>query len=191
MKRAMRAKNRNVIHETPEVYFGSSMREFVEAEISKKSWIYKVIAGEKEQDQVIFRDDEYLVLPDTEATNEPGILNWMVIFTDTTLTSMRALKGHHIKLLETIKSKIISLIPAEFDPPMIYFHYPPSVWQLHLHVAAPCDILRTTNSMQKVCFLEDVMSNLTIDPEYYAKATLSYVLPTGHEISVINGVRNE
>jgi m7GpppX diphosphatase len=191
MKRAMRAKNRSVIHETPEVFFGDAMRDFVEAEINRKSWIYKVIAGEKEQDQVIFKCNEYLVLPDTEATNEPGILNWMVIFTDTALTSMRSLRGHHLPLLQKIKDKIACLMPQEFDQPMTYFHYPPSVWQLHLHVAAPCDILRTTNSMQKVCFLEDVMSNLQIDPEYYAKATLSYVLPAGHEISAINGVRNE
>jgi hypothetical protein len=37
--------------------------------------------------------------------------------------------------------------------------------------------------MQKVCFLEDVISNLEIDPDYYAKATLSYVMPTTHELS--------
>ncbi len=191
MKRAVRAKNRSVIHETPEVFFGLAMSDFVEQEINRKSWIYKVIAGDKEQDQVIFKCDQFLVLPDTEAINEPGMLNWMVIFTDTALTSMRSLREQHLELLDSVKDKVSCLMPPEFEQPMIYFHYPPSVWQLHLHVVAPCDILRTSNSMQKICYLEDVMSNRKIDHDYYAKATLSYVLPAAHEISLINGVRNE
>jgi hypothetical protein len=56
------------------------------------------------------------------------------------------------------------------------------VWQLHLHVASPCDVLRTTNDMQKVQFLDDVVSNLQIDSDYYRKATMTYVLPVGHDL---------
>lgn len=187
MKRALRARNRCLVHETPVAFEGSAMQEFIESEINRKPWIYKIIGGEKEQEDVIYKCDDYLILPDTEAVNEPGILNWMVIFTDRSLTSMRSLRGKHLELMAEVKEKVSSILPPEFDSPMIYFHYPPSVWQLHLHVAAPCDVLRTTNSMQKVCFLEDVISNLVVDPEYYAKATLSYILPANHEISVMHG----
>jgi len=190
MKRALRAKNRNLIHETPAAYESPQMREFIKTEILKKPWIYKIISGEKEQDQVIYRSEDFIVLPDTEALNEASILNWMVIFTDTALASMRSLRGHHIPLLREVKEKLLELMPQEFEAPMIYFHYPPSVWQLHLHVAAPCDTLRTTNSMQKVCFLEDVLSNLHIDPDYYLKATATFILPAAHELSLINAQLN-
>jgi Scavenger mRNA decapping enzyme C-term binding len=185
MKRVMRVRSRQVVHETARMYGSVAMREFVCAEIARKQWIYKIITGERESEAVIFQNESFMVLPDTEAPNEMGLLNWMVIFKDADLMSMRSLRGSHVCLLKEIIAKIRELLPAELDSPMVYFHYPPSVWQLHLHVAAPCDMLRTTNSMQKVCFVEDVVSNLEIDPDYYAKVTLSYVMPSTHELSVL------
>lgn len=187
MKRTARARTRNLIHEAPPVFNSPQVQEFIQSEIIKKQWIYKIISGEKEQDQILFKCGDYIILPDTEALNEPGILNWMVIFTDPSLTSMRSLRGEHVPMLETVKTKIAELLPSGFDAPMVYFHYPPSVWQLHLHVAAPCDILRTTNSMQKVSFLEDVISHLRVDPDFYAKATITFILPSTHELSLISG----
>jgi m7GpppX diphosphatase len=185
MKRVQRVRNRQVIHETPGFHQSQAMQDFIQSEIARKQWIYKIITGEKESDAVLFENGEYMILPDTEAPNEMGLLNWMVVFKDTKLESMRSLRGEHVGLLEDVLRRVRELMPLDFDAPMVYFHYPPSVWQLHLHVAAPCDMLRTTNSMQKVCFVEDVLSNLKIDPDYYGKATLSYVMPTTHELSLL------
>jgi m7GpppX diphosphatase len=183
MKRVLRARSRQIIHETPRLHASDAMQSFIQSEIARKQWIYKIITGEKESDAVLFQNDDFIVLPDTEAPNELGLLNWMVIFKNTNLVSMRSLRRQHVALLGDALHKIRELLPADVESPMVYFHYPPSVWQLHLHVAAPCDMLRTTNSMQKVCFVEDVLSNLEIDPDYYAKVTLSYVMPSTHELS--------
>lgn len=182
MKRAGRGRPRTIIHETPAAFQSPMVQDFIDSEIARKQWIYKIISGEREQEMIIFRCNEFLVIPDSETTNESGVINWLVIFKDVGLKSMRSLNGKHIPLLIAINDKLKSLVPAHVGTPMIYFHYPPSVWQLHLHVAAPCDILRTTNSMQKVCFLQDVISNLTIDSDYYNKATVTYILPTTHEL---------
>ena len=184
--RAARIRTRNVIHETATSYNSLLMQDFIQSEILKKQWIYKIIAGEKEQEHVVYQCDDFVILPDSENADDPSVLNWMVIFTDTSLLSMRSIRGDHIGMLKSIKSKISELMPPEFESPMLYFHYPPSVWQLHLHVAAPCDMLRTTNSMQKVCFLEDVISNISIDSEYYAKATMTYILPSNHELTQLH-----
>lgn len=183
MKRVMRVRSRQVVHESARMYDSDAMHEFICSEIARKQWIYKIITGERESEAVVFQNEHFMVLPDTEAPNEMGLLNWMVIFKDAGLVSMRSLRGEHVCLLREIIAKVRDLLPAELETPMVYFHYPPSVWQLHLHVAAPCDMLRTTNSMQKVYFVEDVLSNLEIDPDYYAKVTLSYVMPTTHELS--------
>lgn len=182
MKRAFRVKTKTVIHETPHIHFGDSMQRFIQNEIQKKNWIYKIISGDKEQDQVIFRNEHFVILPDTEYLQDAPILNWMIIFNDLSLTSIRSLEGKHIELLSSIFSSLMNVLPCDQDVPMIYFHYPPSVWQLHLHVAAPCDNLRTTNSMQKVYFLEDVISNLKIDSNFYKKNSMTYILPSSHEI---------
>ena len=54
---------------------------------------------------------------------------------------------------------------------MAYVHYPPSVYQLHVHFSFPygqyChrDAYRVHN-------LASIINNLEIDPEYYLKATL-------------------
>ena len=181
--RAIRARARNLIHETAAAYRSEPMQDFIRGEIAKKQWIYQIINGEKEQETILHRCDQFIILPDTDAFNDEGVLNWIVIFTDTSLSSMRCLRGEHVPVLQAIKERVADLVPAQFASPMIYFHYPPSVWQLHLHVAAPCDALRTTNSMQKVCFLEDVMCNLRIDSDYYAKATMTYILPSNHELT--------
>jgi hypothetical protein len=184
--RITRSRARNVIHETATSFLDTPMQDFIQAEIAKKQWIYKIIAGEKESEHVIHRSCDFIVIPDSESPDDPGILNWMVIFTNQGLTSMRHLRGKHVELLRSIKAKVAALLPTEFDSPMLYFHYPPSVWQLHLHVAAPCDVLRTTNSMQKVCFLEDVISNLSIDSDYYKKATMTFILPSNHELTQLH-----
>jgi len=185
--RVVRARSRNIIHETAEAYSSEAMQEFIRAEIAKKQWIYRIIDGEKEQESVLHRCSDFVILPDTDAFNDEAVLNWIVIFTDTSLISLRCLRGEHVPVLQAIQAKVDELIPPQFAHPMIYFHYPPSVWQLHLHVVAPCDALRTTNSMQKVCFLEDVICNLRIDSDYYAKATMTFILPANHDLTHLHG----
>jgi Scavenger mRNA decapping enzyme C-term binding len=185
MKRHLRLKNKCIVHET-EVFFDSvPYKSFIENEINKKQWIYKIINGEKEQDQIIYRDESLMILPDLETRDDASILNWIVIFTEKDLTSLRMLNASHIELLEATEKIVKRLLPTDFQDAMLYFHYPPSVWQLHLHVSAPCNVLRTTNSMQKVYFLRDVISALKLNSEFLKKATLSYVLPHNHELCVL------
>ena len=158
------------------------MQEFIKTEIEKKQWVYRVLDGQKESENVIFNNDDFMVLPDSEGIDEPSVLNWILIFKDTKLLSMRNLRGEHLPMLRSVNDIIAGLLPPEFSRPMLYFHHPASVYQLHLHCTAPNDTLRTTSSMQRVVFLQDIISNLTIDPDFYAKATMTYVLPASHEI---------
>ena len=96
------------------------------------------------------------------------------------------MRGQHIPMLKSVKETVASLLPPEFTSPMLYWHYVPSTWQAHLHVCAPCDILRTTSSMQRVQFLDDVISNLSIDSDFYKKATITYILQSSHELSQLH-----
>ena len=184
--RLTRARPRNIVVETAADYADSKMQEFIQSEIAKKTWIYGIIEGFKEADKVIYRNSDFIVLPDIEGVDDPGILNWMIILTDKKLLTLRELKGEHIPMLKSIRDVVSSLLPREFSSPMLYWHYPPSTYQNHVHVAAPCDMLRTTSSMQRVHFLDDVISNLSIDSDFYQKATLTYILPSSHEITQLH-----
>ena len=86
--RITRNRARNIIVETASAYADAPMQEFIQSEILKKQWIYGIIEGVKEVDRVIFRNSDFIVLPDSENVDEPGVLNWVIIFVDMTLKSM-------------------------------------------------------------------------------------------------------
>jgi len=180
-RREVRCRTKKVIHETPSMYYSKRTQEFIESEILKKQWIYHIINGERERDKIIFQCSDYIIIPDTEIVKTmSSSLNCLIIFTDKNLRSIRSLAGSHVPLLKSIVDRV-SLMASDKKTPMMYFHYPPSVWQLHLHVTAVSDGLYTTNSMQKVVFIQDVLSNLNIDPEFYNKATISYILTNSND----------
>lgn len=172
---------RVVVRETPDTFFGEKMQKWIEGEIERKQWIYRVIDGKQEEDAVILNTEHYMILPDIAIASDGKAVHWLVIFKDLSLLSIRYLDGSHLPLLKDVRAKLIEKFPNS-DGLMMYFHYPPSVWQLHLHVSNSCDTLRTTNDMQKVCFLDDVISALTIDPNFYRKADITFVLPATHEL---------
>jgi len=201
-------RHRSLVRETAAMFLGAE--PFIQREIARKTWIYDIIEGRRESEHVFFNNDQFVILPDSDSQQPPllpitpittsttntntssssprvSILHWLSIFKDLSLRSIRDLRGHggpdgtgHLSALRQLRGMLHELFPLQDT--MMYFHYPPSVWQLHLHIAHPCDQLRTTNEMQKVHFLDDVILNLQIDPEYYAKATITYVLSSNHDL---------
>jgi m7GpppX diphosphatase len=166
-----------------------------------KQWIASIIAGEQEREQVVLRTDEFVLLPDTERVNrywrappvpgKPGAshqhhhhharpplrmtLNWLAIVHDMRVRTMRDLRGEHLPMLRRLLSSSLQAVETHTGIPaaqvMAYVHYPPSVYQLHVHFSFPygqyCH--RDTYRMHSV---ETIINNLEIDPDYYAKATL-------------------
>jgi m7GpppX diphosphatase len=57
------------------------------------------------------------------------------------------------------------------DQVMAYVHYPPSVYQLHVHFSYPYGQFCHRDAY-RVHSLETIINNLEIDSDYYAKATL-------------------
>jgi hypothetical protein len=78
-------------------------------------------------------------------------------------------------MLRDMLSKCLDSIEQETDIPreqvMAYVHYPPSVYQLHVHFAFPYGQYGQKDSY-RIHSLQSIITNLEIDPEYYTKATL-------------------
>lgn len=57
--------------ETPEMHAAQSMARFIEQEVGRpsKQWICSIIEGNQEQDEVVHRTEDYVLLPDTERAN--------------------------------------------------------------------------------------------------------------------------
>jgi hypothetical protein len=180
-----------------------------------KQWIYHVIAGRQEKDQVVLRTDDFILLPDTERVNRYGhppphpyatrhckrhhvasvggggaysrqpfgdgkqTLNWLAILTDPTLKTLRDLRGHHVPVLNTMLHECMEAIEKHTgikrEQVMAYVHYPPSVYQLHVHFSYPYGQYSHRDAY-RVHSLQSIIGNLGIDTEYYAKTTLQLAM---------------
>lgn len=101
--------------------------------------------------------------------------HWLAVATDTNLRTLRDLRGCHIPMLQSLYTKTCQRIHEEtgVDPGqvMAYVHYPPSVYQLHVHfkhLAGP----GMSHDTLRVHPLPTIINNLKIDPEYYSKSRM-------------------
>jgi hypothetical protein len=176
-----RIVNRSVVLCTPEIYHGGPMTSYVEGQTKaqKKQWVYEVLQGNRETETCLLNTETFMMLPDTEALNTGSVINWLVIFKDQSLKSIRSLRGQHLQLLKECKVQCTRYIIENTgfgpDQVMAFFHYLPSVFQLHVHFCAPYGQY-TTLDICKVHTLDNVISNIEIDPEYYAKASITTVI---------------
>jgi m7GpppX diphosphatase len=102
-------------------------------------------------------------------------INWLGILLDLNVRTLRDLRGHHIPTLQRLWDDATSIIEKQTgiqpNQVMAYVHYPPSVYQLHVHLAYPYGQFCQRDAY-RIHSLQAIISNLEIDPMYYAKATL-------------------
>ena len=102
-------------------------------------------------------------------------LHWLAVATDTTLRTLRDLRGSHIPMLIALYTQACQKINEEtgipLDQIMAYVHYPPSVYQLHIHFKHPIGQHISHDSF-RIHPLVSVINNLKIDSDYYAKSIL-------------------
>jgi hypothetical protein len=175
-----RFTHRRIVHCSPDVAFGDAMREYIEAQTrsSRKQWIYEIIEGTRETEDKVWENSDFILTPDIEQ-NTASTANWLAIFKDRSLHSIRDLRGTHVPMLERARDECVAAMASRTGfrrhEIMCYFHYLPSVFQLHLHVCAPYG-LYTTQDAYKVHPIDNVISNLRIDPDFYARATITTVV---------------
>ena len=107
------------------------------------------------------------------------VLNWLSISSDRQLRTLRDLRGHHVPMLTRMLRQCMSAIEAHTGIPkekvMAYVHYPPSVYQLHVHFSYPYGQYCHRDTY-RVHSLEGIINNLQVDPDYYVKSTLTLAL---------------
>jgi m7GpppX diphosphatase len=102
-------------------------------------------------------------------------LNWLSIVNDLSVRTLRDLRGKHVPMLRAMLASCMNAVETYTGIPrdqvMAYVHYPPSVYQLHVHFSYPYGQYCHRDAY-RVHSLEGIINNLEIDPEYYAKSTL-------------------
>ena len=165
---------------TPEIFYTPKMQEFImnRCNDADKQWIYFMIAGKPlgENEKIFETHDEWILCKDVHQGHD---IRMLVIFKDMELKTMRDLRQHHVPLLLRIKKNVRRYLretqPAEADSFKIYFHYTPSVYQLHAHVCVPGQFYNNWRTHN----INHVISNLQKDEYYYRDAILIFSMNKG------------
>ena len=166
-------------NETPEIY------ERVTLEVREKSekrgaWIDEIIRGEKEQNKVIYKNDDVVVVKDSKwrKDEDEKDMHYIMLFADDNLTCIRDLKGQHISMLQHGMEEGLRQIEGKHgmtrERLRIYFHYHPNYYRLHVHIVAHSSC---TIAMNNSIVFEQVLQNLAIDPAWYQTYSISVKVP--------------
>lgn len=146
--------------------------------------MYNILNHEKEADRIVFEDpckeNGFILLPDLKWNGKTVETLYLIgIVHRHNLKSIRSLNGDHLPLLHNIRDKGVAQIKERYGIDRthlrIYFHYQPSFYHLHVHFTylkydAPGIFC------EKSHLLDTVINNIELMPDYYQKATLSFVI---------------
>jgi m7GpppX diphosphatase len=144
---------------------------------NKDKWIYNIIDGTSEQEQVLYRDDTCIIIP-TYMWDSVNIdkLHILCLPADVRLRSIRSLTAEHIPLLEHMKKVTLETIKNKYGLDECYlkmfFHYEPSTYHLHIHFVNTA-YHDSRSSVEYSHELNNVIFNLSIYSQYYKVAILN------------------
>jgi len=173
----------HLVAETPELYSSVTLPH-IKAQQFSLQWVYNVLEHKKEVERIIFEDPDpetgFILAPDFKWSQESmSDLYCLAIIHKRDIKSLRDLNPSHLPLLKNIKEECARAIGEKYGlaPSQLrmYLHYQPSYYHLHVHVTS---VMFTPpgSGCEKSHLLESVIANLEIDPSYYQKMTLSFVV---------------
>ena len=169
----MKHTEKKLVRETYEEYVTSLNKR----DPNKDKWIYNIVDGTSEQEQVLYRDETCIVIP-TYMWDSVNIdkLHILCLPTDVTLRSIRSLTAEHIELLEHMKKVTLETIKNKYGLDECYlkmfFHYEPSTYHLHIHFVNTAHY-DARSSVEYSHELNNVMFNLSLYSQYYKVAILN------------------
>jgi hypothetical protein len=169
-----RAKRDSRVICSPHEYFEKASQERIAGNRAHKAqqWIFELIAGRIDASETVFIDRaEWMLVLNNRPAAPPVERRYLVIFKDTALHSLRHLHAGHVALLEKVEETVRAFLtdkhPQRHREFLCYFHYMPSVFQLHMHVS----IAKATET-GRVHALGLVRRNLRAKSSWYREALI-------------------
>lgn len=129
--------------------------------------------------KIFYNCNEYFIIDDLKwKDNKKQNIHLLAILKDKNLRSIRDLKKKNISLLNKINKSVLSIIKSKFninsDQIISYFHYYPSIYQLHLHFV---NINKKDNYEKELIIgrahlLQNVINNIKNNSKYYQTMNL-------------------
>ncbi|KAL9120937.1 MAG: hypothetical protein Q9187_002507 [Circinaria calcarea] len=190
-----------VVTETPEIY-----KQYVRPYIQRKreegrlNWVFNIIEGRTEQEDVIFRDTQnpghdeegFLLLPDMNWDRKTlTSLRLLGLVERRDVWSLRDLNKSHVGWLQRVREKIIDSVVSiysgvEKDMLKLYIHYQPTYYHLHIHVIHAHLEPNATQAVGKAFGLENLISQLEAmsgdSKAGMSDVSLTYVIGEAHDL---------
>ena len=137
----------------------------------KDQWVYNILDGTTEQDKVLYRDDEIIILPNyTWDGKDLFKLHVLTFPFDRSLRSIRSLDGSHINLLIHCRDNTLKIIEQVYgyqqEQIKMFLHYTPTTYHLHIHFMLITNTA-ANSSVEYSHELSNVIYNLSIKSDYY------------------------
>jgi m7GpppX diphosphatase len=138
---------------------------------SNYQWIYNIIDNNAEKDKVIYEDSNFVLIPDyTWDKVNLDQIHILAIIRDKSIRSIRDIKQSDLPLLDKIKTISLNEIEKKYmikeNKLKLFFHYPPSTYQLHIHITHISKTDIKTNFDRSHDFFQ-VVKNIELDAGYY------------------------
>jgi m7GpppX diphosphatase len=162
-----------VVRETPQIY-SRYVRPYMQLcrEEGRLNWIFNILDGRTEQENVLFRsaesdpNNDYLLLPDLNWDRSTlSSLHLLALVQRRDIWSVRDLKKSLApwlrRLHSTLTNKVTELYPGvEGDMLKFYIHYQPTYYHFHIHIVHVNLDAGATQATGKALGLENVISQL-------------------------------
>ena len=170
--------------ETADKYF-NNIKPYIESIYDENtSWIKDIINGKKEQENIIYIDDEMLILKELSMNNLKKF--YILGFPIKKIYNMREITKKDILILDKLVLKMREIAEKTYNIPKEslynFFHYHPSFYHLHIH----CTFIMNpilSNKFLRHHLYERVRGNILKDKNYYKKKSLYFEIPKNHIIT--------
>jgi hypothetical protein len=158
----------------PTQFFCDEFVQKIEANRAHENqrWIFNLIDKPEETSEVVFLNRSEWMLVQGSSYNSD--VRYLVIFKDKTLKTIRDLRQKHVPMLKEVEHDVMEFLSENKirGDYKMYFHYLPSVFQLHLHVCCS-----TAGDSIRRQYLHCVVRNICAKDTWYADALILFAPP--------------
>jgi hypothetical protein len=153
----------------PEAYYDAGFQKLLVENRRHNQWIFDLMTLPDCPGEKIFHDTpDWLLARDLHRGPDN---RYLVVFRDEQLFCIRDLRARHVGMLRGLLSFLRQWLPAQ-EPLMhskyhMYFHYMPSVFQLHMHVS-----MRKAPDSLRAQDVQHVIRNLEHTDTWYQHALI-------------------
>lgn len=177
------------IKETPEVY-EKIVKPYIDSQRGDQiQWVKNILFHGAEADRVIYKDDDYMILPDMkwDGKNVENLYVCALVLSES-FASIRDFNIEHVAYLERIYQSILKEVSSKYDigadKLSVYVHYQPTYYHFHIHIVnVEFEGHLSSRAIGKAIPLHDLIEDLKLRGEEGMKSkTMVYSLFESHKL---------